>query len=54
MYRVTYGVYGEYEDYMTIDLTAKEYKVISKFLESFKDEIQNVSIHEISCRKIEK
>ena len=41
---ITFGVYGEYDDYFSMELDEKEYEVIKKFVAEFNLNVENVSI----------
>lgn len=47
MYRLTYRITGEYEDFTTIELNETEYLAVSKFIKQLNDDSDNVQIEEI-------
>lgn len=41
---VTFGVYGEFDEYFTVALSRKEFQIVQMFIQAFNYSIENVNI----------
>ena len=41
---VTFGVFGEYDDFFSMNIDKNDLQIIESFISNFNSEVQNVSI----------